>query len=74
MLITLYLICFQWVNWQTVFNSKFIQEAELQKVVTIVSLFFLLKFITDIINVVASSFQMVSISSILLFLSNLDGL
>ena len=40
-LITLYLICFQWVNWQTVFNSKFIQEAELQKVVTIVSLFFL---------------------------------
>lgn len=70
-LITLYLICFQWVNWQMVFNSKFIQEAELQKVVTIVSLFFLLKFITDIINVVASSFQMVSISSILLFLSNL---
>ena len=70
-LIVLYLVCYQWVNWQTVFNSKFIQEAELQKVVTIVSLFFLLKFITDIINVVASSFQMVSISSILLFLSNL---
>lgn len=70
-LIALYLICFQWVNWQMVFNSKFIPEGELQKVVTIVSLFFLLKFITDIINVVASSFQMVSISSILLFLSNL---
>lgn len=70
-LIAIYLVCFQWVNWQMIFNSKFIPDTELQKVVTIVSLFFLLKFITDIINVVASSFQMVSISSILLFLSNL---
>lgn len=70
-LIAIYFLCYKWVNWQAVFNSNFIPEDELQKVVTIVSLFFLLKFITDIINVVASSFQMVSISSILLFLSNL---
>ena len=70
-LIALYLLFYKSVNWQVVFNSNFIPEAELQKVVTIVSLFFLLKFITDIINVVASSFQMVSISSILLFISNL---
>ncbi|HEY6142129.1 MAG TPA: oligosaccharide flippase family protein [Flavobacterium sp.] len=70
-LIALYFMCYQLVNWQVVFNSNFIEEAELKKVVTIVSLFFLLKFITDIINVVASSFQMVAISSILLFISNL---
>ncbi|OCB70558.1 lipopolysaccharide biosynthesis protein [Flavobacterium piscis] len=70
-LIALYLLFYKWVTWQVVFNSNFIPENELQNVVTIVSLFFLLKFITDIINVVASSFQMVSISSILLFISNL---
>lgn len=70
-LITLYLLFYKWINWQVVFNSNFIPETELQEVVTIVSLFFLLKFITDIINVVASSFQMVSISSILVFISNL---
>ncbi|GIZ07426.1 lipopolysaccharide biosynthesis protein [Flavobacterium sp. UMI-01] len=65
------LIGFHWVNWQSVFNTNFISESELEKVVIIVSIFFLLKFISDIINVVAASFQMVSISSILLFISNL---
>jgi len=71
LLIVLFFLGFRWVNWQNVFNSSFIPEAELHRVVVIVSLFFLLKFISDIINVVASSFQMVSISSILLFISNL---
>ena len=71
LLIVLFFALYKWVNWQLVFNSNFIQEDELQKVVVIVSLFFLLKFITDIINVVASSFQMVSVSSLLLFISNL---
>ena len=70
-LTTLYLIFYKWIDWQVVFNSNFIPESELQKVVSIVSLFFLLKFITDIINVVAASFQMVSVSSVLLFISNL---
>jgi O-antigen/teichoic acid export membrane protein len=70
-LIVLFFLGFRWVNWQNVFNSNFVPEEELQRVVVIVSLFFLLKFISDIINVVASSFQMVSVSSILLFISNL---
>jgi O-antigen/teichoic acid export membrane protein len=70
-LTVLYLIFYTLINWQLVFNSNFIPESELQKVVTMVSLFFLLKFITDIINVVAASFQMVSVSSVLLFISNL---
>lgn len=70
-LIILYFICSPFINWQTVFNSKFIPEKELYKVVSVVSLCFLLKFITDIINIVAASFQMVSISSILLFISNI---
>jgi len=71
LLIVLFFLGFRWVSWQNVFNSNFIPEEELQRVVIIVSVFFLLKFISDIINVVASSFQMVSVSSILLFLSNL---
>ena len=71
LLILLFFLGFRWVSWQNVFNSNFIPEEELQRVVIIVSVFFLLKFISDIINVVASSFQMVSVSSILLFLSNL---
>lgn len=71
LLTTLYFIFYRWIDWQVVFNSNFIPEPELQKVVSIVSLFFLLKFITDIINVVAASFQMVSVSSVLLFISNL---
>jgi O-antigen/teichoic acid export membrane protein len=70
-LVFLFILGFQWVNWQAVFNSNFILESELENVVIIVSLFFLLKFVTDIINVVAASFQMVSVSSILLFISNL---
>lgn len=70
-LIGLYFMTIPFINWQSVFNSNFIPEKELTTVVTIVSLCFLLKLITDIINVVAASFQMVSISSILLFISNL---
>jgi len=71
LLFVLFFALFKFVNWQLVFNSSFIQEGELENVVVIVSLFFLLKFISDIINVVASSFQMVSVSSILLFISNM---
>lgn len=70
-LIGLYFILYGLFDWQAIFNSRFIPESELENVVTIVSLFFLLKFITDIVNVVAASFQMVSVSSILLFISNL---
>lgn len=70
-LIGLYFILYNLFDWQAIFNSRFIPEFELKNVVTIVSLFFLLKFITDIVNVVAASFQMVSVSSILLFISNL---
>lgn len=70
-LMLLYFIFYKLVNWQTVFNSTFISEKELQHVVTIVAVLFLLKFISDIINVISASFQMVSVSSILLFISNL---
>lgn len=66
-----YFLFYKLVNWQAVFNSNFIPESELQDVVTIVSVLFLLKFISDIINVISASFHMVSVSSILLFLSNL---
>lgn len=59
------------INWQFVFNSKFISSNELENTILIVSIFFFLKFITDIINVISASFQMVSINSILLFLSNI---
>lgn len=69
-LIALYFIGSSFINWQNVFNSYFIPEAELYKVISIVSLCFLFKFVADIINIVAACFQMVSISSILLFISN----
>lgn len=69
-LIILYFFVSPFINWQTVFNSDFIPEKELDCVVTVVSLCFFLKFITDIINIVAASFQMVSISSIVAFISN----
>lgn len=70
-LICLYLIFYQFINWQSVFNSPFIPEYKLRDVVSIVAILFLLKFIADIINVVASAFQMVAVTSFLLFLSNL---
>lgn len=70
-LICLFLFLSQFINWQFVFNSKFISEQKLDNVVSLVSILFLLKFVSDIINVVSASFQMVSISSIFLFLSNL---
>ena len=70
-LIFVYLIVNHFVNWQYVFNSPFIPENKLQNVVGIVSIFFLLKFVADIINVVSAAFQMVALSSFLLFLSNL---
>jgi O-antigen/teichoic acid export membrane protein len=70
-LIFAYLCFYQFVNWQEVFNSSFIEEDKLRNVVTIVSVLFLLKFVSDIINVVSAAFQMVSVSSILKFLSNL---
>ncbi|MGM8362800.1 lipopolysaccharide biosynthesis protein [Flavobacterium sp. ARAG 55.4] len=67
----LYFLISPFIQWQAVFNSDFIQEQELHTVVTVVSLCFFLKFVTDIVNIVAASFQMVSISSILLFISNI---
>jgi len=70
-LICIYLILYQFVSWQSVFNSKFIPENKLRNMVTIVTILFLLKFVSDIINVVSAAFQMVSVSSILLFFSNL---
>lgn len=70
-LIVLYIIISPFINWQAVFNSNFINEKELYSAVTIVSLCFFLKFVTDIINVVAAAYQMVSISSIILFISNI---
>lgn len=70
-LICVYFIFYQFVSWQNVFNSRFIPEYKLRNVVSIVAVLFLLKFVTDIINVVSAAFQMVSVSSILLFISNL---
>ena len=70
-LICIYLVFYQFVNWQIIFNSTFIPENKLRNVVTIVAVLFFLKFVSDIINVVSAAFQMVSVSSILLFLSNL---
>ena len=70
-LILVYFIINQFISWQYVFNSPFIPEYELRKVVNIVAIFFLLKFVADIINVVSAAFQMVAVSSFLLFLSNL---
>ena len=70
-LVCIYLIFYQLVNWQSVFNSPFIPENKLRDMVSIVAIIFLLKFIADIINVVAAAFQIVAVSSILLFLSNL---
>jgi len=70
-LIVVFLIASYFINWQNVFNANFISEHELQSVVFIVFAFFLLKFVIDIINIVAASFQHTSINSILLFFSNL---
>lgn len=70
-LMILYFICSSFINWQSVFNSNFIPETELYNVISIVCICFLLKFVADIINIVAAAFQMVSISSILLFISNI---
>ncbi|CAM3673717.1 oligosaccharide flippase family protein [Flavobacterium chungbukense] len=71
LLILFYFVFYKFVNWQVIFNSSFIAEERLQNVVTIVAVLFLLKFISDIINVVSAAFQMVYVSSVLLFLSNL---
>ena len=70
LLLLLYFLCSPFIDWQKVFNSNFIPEEELYNVVSVVTVCFLLKFITDIINIVAAAFQMVSISSLLLFISN----
>lgn len=70
-LVCIYLVFHQFVNWQSVFNSPFIPENKLRNMVSIVAILFLLKFVADIINVVAAAFQMVAVSSFLLFLSNL---
>lgn len=70
-LVAVYFMFYRLVSWQAVFNSNFIPESELRDVVTIVSVLFLLKFIADIINVISAAFQMVSVSSVLLFISNL---
>jgi O-antigen/teichoic acid export membrane protein len=70
-LILVHIIFNQFISWQHVFNSPFIPENELRNVVNIVAIFFLLKFVADIINVVSAAFQMVAVSSFLLFLSNL---
>jgi len=63
-LVFLYFLFYRFINWQSVFNSYFIPENELQNVVTIVSVLFLLKFISDIINVVAAAYQMVFFSNL----------
>jgi hypothetical protein len=70
-LICIYLVFYKFVNWQSVFNSPFIPENTLRDTVSIVAILFLLKFVVDIINVVSAAFQMVAVSSFLLFLSNL---
>jgi O-antigen/teichoic acid export membrane protein len=70
-LVCIYLLLYQFVNWQSVFNSPFIPEDQLRDTLSIVTILFLLKFVADIINVVAAAFQMVAVSSFLLFLSNL---
>lgn len=70
-LLLVYFCFYRLVNWQAVFNSKYISESELRNVVTIVTVLFLLKFVSDVINVVSAAFQMTSVSSLLLFLSNL---
>ncbi len=70
-LVCIYLLFYQLVNWQFVFNAPFIHENKLRDTVSIVAILFLLKFVADIINVVAAAFQMVAVSSFLLFLSNL---
>jgi O-antigen/teichoic acid export membrane protein len=70
-LVCIYLLFYQFVNWRSVFNSPFIPENKLRDTVSIVTILFLLKFVADIINVVAAAFQMVAVSSFLLFLSNL---
>jgi len=67
-----YFLFSPFVNWQIIFNSKFIAEKELYKVVSVVCICFLLKFVTDIINVIAASFQIVSVGSIILFISNIS--
>lgn len=69
--ITISILVYNKINWQFVFNSPFISSNELENTTLIVSIFFFLKFITDIINVIGASFQMVSINSILLFFNNL---
>lgn len=70
-LVCIYLLFYKLVNWQFVFNAPFINENKLRDTVSIVAILFLLKFVADIINVVAAAFQMVAVSSFLLFLSNL---
>ncbi len=72
-LVCIYLIFYQIVNWQFVFNSPFIPENQLRDTVSIITILFLLKFVADIINVVAAAFQMVAVGSFLLFLSNLGS-
>jgi len=69
--ITLSILAYNKINWQFVFNSRFISSNDLENTTLIVSVFFFLKFITDIVTVIAASYQMVSISSILLFFNNL---
>lgn len=69
-LLSAYFLVSPFINWQSTFNSPFIAERQLTEIVTIVFVFFILKFVTDIINIVASAFQFTSLSSILLFISN----
>ena len=58
------------INWQIILNSSSISISELNTTVLIVIIFFLFKLVTDLINVVASAFQLTSISSMQLFISN----
>ena len=70
-IVCIYLSFFQFISWQSVFNSTIVAEDKLRNVVTIVVILFVFKFVSDIITVVAAAFQTILVSSFLLFLSNL---
>ena len=66
-----FLVIHQFVDWQDVFNAHFVNSNKLRNAVHLVMVFFLLKFVTDIINVVSAAYQMVALGSLILLLNNL---
>jgi O-antigen/teichoic acid export membrane protein len=67
----IFLVIHQFVDWQDVFNAHFVNSTKLKNTVHLVMLFFLLKFVTDIINVVSAAYQMVALGALILLLNNL---